>query len=409
MSETASASLSEFFTMSEIAGRKVLHPARKVGDWCVLDEGLAHTSIGTSALCRQLFDREELEYRGINIVDILADWDHLDAALLLVGDFPKKTEDEDFRTFTIRQFEVACGRANELRSFKDKTDAVEFIMTAVILARGHFDRSEFNKDDRRQVLGFVIANVAAAIACYFSSCDLTSNTQQSLFENSTTSHPFLEIFLGAAFDQPADIAAVEVLNKFLILHAEHGFNTSATVVRSVASAGGDPFAAVVAGMTAFKADLHGGASQLVGELYDQIAATHGQVGDFINEAIKGHQKLMGFGGRARKYRDRQYHEPRVTYMRDMIRDSGQFEPIAKIAQISLDFYDTADTHPYFTERKLFANADIFNGVLIRRVGFPPSMNTMLLCFSRLVGWLSHFFECKDRDVPIIRSVDLPNG
>ncbi|WP_392712526.1 citrate/2-methylcitrate synthase [Rhizobium ruizarguesonis] len=407
MPEPAPVALSEFFTLSDLAGRKVLHPARQVGDWCVLDEGLAHTSIGRSALCKQLFDSEDLLYRGIKIVELLGAWDQLDVAALLVGGNSGSVDGTGLRSFTINQFHSAYMRTGELAPLKEKVDAVEFIMTAVMLARGHFDRAQLNKNDRLEVLGFIMASVAAAIAFYSISSTASPNTQIAFPAITETSHSLLEHLLRMAFDRPTDKAAVEILNKFLILHAEHGLNTSATVVRGVASAGGDPFAAIVAGMAAFKADLHGGASQIVGELYDTISDSGTSVVDYINHAISTKQKLMGFGGRARKYRDRQYHEPRVSYMRDMIRYSGQFEPIADIARISLEFYDVADTHSYFAERKLFANADIFNGVLIRRAGFPPTMNTMLLCFSRLVGWLSHYFECRDQGLPIIRSVDLP--
>ena len=50
---------------------------------------------------------------------------------------------------------------------------------------------------------------------------------------------------------------------------------------------------------------------------------------------------------------------------------------------------------YFADRKLFPNADFYNGILMRAIGIPRSMFTVIFAIGRMPGWIAHWKEQRE--------------
>lgn len=188
-----------------------------------------------------------------------------------------------------------------------------------------------------------------------------------------------------------------LIDQLLILHAEHEQNCSTFVVRTAASSQCDAFMAVVAGISAFKGSLHGGASVAVAEMYTEIRK-QGGVEAFIRTKMAKRERIMGFGHRVYRTWD-----PRARFMRDLIQ---AMEPISEEVSAARDaalvLIDILAKNTFFQERKLFPNPDLLNGILFSQLGIPNQMNTAALVVGRMAGWLAHYREQRLQNTAITR-------
>ena len=99
-------------------------------------------------------------------------------------------------------------------------------------------------------------------------------------------------------------------------------------------------------------------------------------------------RLMGFGHRVYKN-----YDPRATVMRDtcheVLGEMGVNDPMLDLA---LELERIALEDPYFVEKKLYPNVDFYSGIILRALGFPTNMFTVLFAIGRTVGWISHWKE-----------------
>jgi citrate synthase len=100
-------------------------------------------------------------------------------------------------------------------------------------------------------------------------------------------------------------------------------------------------------------------------------------------------RLMGFGHRVYKN-----YDPRAAALKDSAHQvlgalGAQDEPLLKLA---MELERIALEDPYFVERKLFPNVDFYSGIILRAMGFPTSMFTVLFALARTVGWVAHWSE-----------------
>nr|WP_274727900.1 citrate/2-methylcitrate synthase [Xenorhabdus bovienii] len=152
----------------------------------------------------------------------------------------------------------------------------------------------------------------------------------------------------------------------------------------------------------FSGPLHGGASEKVGLMIDDIHENSRNISELIDEIIDKKLRLMGFGHRIYKQQD-----PRASYMQDiLVREKEKFNTIFSYINISQGLAFEVSKRSFFSQRGLYPNPDLFNGLLLRRVGFESHMNTALLCFSRAVGWLAHYYDSIDSKAPILRPQEV---
>jgi citrate synthase len=205
-------------------------------------------------------------------------------------------------------------------------------------------------------------------------------------------------FLNMMFDSPVrpyhiDPDLVDALNVFWILHADHEQNCSTAAVRLVGSARVNLYAAISAGLCALWGPLHGGANQAVLEMLSDIEANGGDVSPFIARAKdrKDPFRLMGFGHRVYKT-----YDPRAKIMKKtcdrILKKLKRHDPLLDIAR---KLEEVALKDPYFIDHNLYPNVDFYTGIVLRAIGIPLNMFTVMFAIGRLPGWISQWKESVD--------------
>lgn len=213
-------------------------------------------------------------------------------------------------------------------------------------------------------------------------------------------------FLNMMFHSPVkpyiiDEDVVKALNVFWILHADHEQNCSTSAVRLVGSARVNLYAAISAGICALWGPLHGGANQAVVEMLGQIHKGGGDLKPFLKRAKDRTDpfRLMGFGHRVYKT-----YDPRGRIMKtvchQILGKVTQKDPLLDIAK---KLEEVAVKDPYFIDHNLYPNIDFYSGILLRAVGIPLNMFTVMFAIGRLPGWISQWKESfEDPDWKISR-------
>jgi len=200
-------------------------------------------------------------------------------------------------------------------------------------------------------------------------------------------------FLHMMFSKPysgyePDPDVVQALNQIFILHADHEQNCSTSTVRMVGSSGANLFASCAAGVCALWGPLHGGANVAVLEMLHRIHNGETTVKQFMEKVKNKEEKLMGFGHRVYKNFD-----PRAKILeqsaKKVLPKLGVDDPLLDIAE---QLKEIALADEYFIERKLYPNVDFFSGILMRAIGIPLNMFTVMFAIGRMPGWIAHWYE-----------------
>ena len=180
------------------------------------------------------------------------------------------------------------------------------------------------------------------------------------------------------------------MDRILILHADHEQNASTSTVRLAGSTGANPFACIAAGIASLWGPAHGGANEAVLKMLGEIGHVD-RIPEFIDRVKdkNSHVRLMGFGHRVYKNFD-----PRAKIMEqtchEVLRELGiKDDPLLDLA-IELERIALSDD--YFVSRQLYPNVDFYSGIILKAMGFPNSMFTVLFAVARTVGWISQWQE-----------------
>ena len=208
----------------------------------------------------------------------------------------------------------------------------------------------------------------------------------------------------SSFDPDPDV--VQALNQIFILHADHEQNCSTSTVRMVGSSGANLFASCAAGVCALWGPLHGGANVAVLDMLGRIYSGKTSVKEFMEKVKSKEEKLMGFGHRVYKNFD-----PRAKILeqsaKKVLPKLGVKDPLLAIAE---ELKDIALADEYFIERKLYPNVDFFSGILMRAIGIPINMFTVMFAIGRMPGWIAHWYEVfKDPNARINRPRQVYTG
>ncbi len=205
-------------------------------------------------------------------------------------------------------------------------------------------------------------------------------------------------FLNMMFDSPVkpyeiDEDIVEALNVFWILHADHEQNCSTSAVRMVGSGRVNLYAAISAGIAALWGPLHGGANQAVVEMLQNIAASGRGLRHYVDRAKDRRDpfRLMGFGHRVYKT-----YDPRakiIKAMCDKVLDKLAIDdPLLELAK---ELEEIALQDDYFISHHLYPNVDFYSGIILRVMGIPTNMFTVMFAIGRLPGWIAQWKESMD--------------
>jgi citrate synthase len=186
---------------------------------------------------------------------------------------------------------------------------------------------------------------------------------------------------------------VRALEVFWILHADHEQNCSTSAVRVVGSGRVNLYAAISAGIAALWGPLHGGANQAVVEMLSEI---HANDGDYLKAIARAKDKndpfrLMGFGHRVYKT-----YDPRAKIMKKMCDNMlGTMSVNDPLLDIAKELEEVALKDPYFIDHNLYPNVDFYSGIVLRAIGIPTNMFTVMFAIGRLPGWIAQWKESMD--------------
>ncbi|MBN1868102.1 citrate synthase [Candidatus Sumerlaeota bacterium] len=208
---------------------------------------------------------------------------------------------------------------------------------------------------------------------------------------------YVENFLQMMFSLPNreyDLLpeVVNAMRLILILHADHEQNCSTSTVRMVGSSQANLYASAAAGVCALWGRWHGGANQEVLEMLEGIRESGKSVKDIVENAKKDRtSRLMGFGHAVYKN-----YDPRAKILKEasdkVLERLGINDPLLDIAK---QLEEAALSDPYFVERKLYPNVDFYSGIILKAIGIPVSMFTVVFAMGRMPGWVAHWKEVRD--------------
>jgi citrate synthase len=192
----------------------------------------------------------------------------------------------------------------------------------------------------------------------------------------------------------------KALNLFLILHADHEQNCSTSTVRVVGSSRANLFSSVAAGVCALWGPLHGGANAAVIAMLEDIKESGRPLTYYLDKAKDKDNpfRLMGFGHRVYKNFD-----PRSIILKKRVYDVlKELKVQDSLLDIALELEETTLNDDFFVSRHLYPNVDFYSGILLRAIGIPLNMYTVMFAIGRMPGWIANWKELHDHKLRISR-------
>lgn len=351
------------------------------------------TSTGSCKSRLTFIDGEKgvLMHRGYTIEELAEHSSFLEVAfILLYGDLPTEKEmakfDNDITYHTMVHEQINYF----FRGFRRDAHPMA-IMCGVVGALSAFyhDSLDIWDPEQREISAHrLIAKIPTLAAMTY------KYTMGQPFMYPRNDLSFSENFLYMCFGLPPEPYKINpilsnAMDKILILHADHEQNASTSTVRLAGSSQANPFACISSGITSLWGPAHGGANQAVLEMLDQIGSIE-NIPEYIKRAKDKDDpfRLMGFGHRVYKNFD-----PRAGVLKkacdEVLEDLGVEDPRLKLA---MELERIALEDEYFVDRKLFPNVDFYSGIILKAMGFPTDMFTVLFAVARTVGWISQWKE-----------------
>ncbi|GGF52327.1 citrate synthase [Terasakiella brassicae] len=361
-------------------------------DHFTYDPGFTSTGSCESKISFIDGDKGILQHRGYSIEDLAENCDFMEVAyLLLKGELPNIDEKAKFETDITMHTMVH----EQLHKFYDgfRRDAHPMaIMVGVVGALSAFyhDSLDINDPHQRMVASYRLIAKMPTIAAW---AYKYSVGQPFMYPRNDMR--YAEDFLHMMFAVPCEDYKVnpvlaKAMDRILILHADHEQNASTSTVRLAGSSGANPFACIAAGIASLWGPAHGGANEAVLNMLTEIG-TPDRVGEFVAKAKDKNDpfRLMGFGHRVYKNFD-----PRAKIMaktcHEVLGELGiKDEPLLEIA---MQLEKIALEDDYFIEKKLYPNVDFYSGIILKAMGIPTSMFTVLFALARTTGWIAQWNE-----------------
>jgi len=188
---------------------------------------------------------------------------------------------------------------------------------------------------------------------------------------------------------PASRSEVRALDAYLVTVVDHGLNASTFAARVVASTHAGLTSAVLAGLSALKGPLHGGAPGPVIEMLDGVGAP-GNARAWLEAALDRGDRLMGFGHRVYRVRD-----PRADALKAVTRELAVAAG-SSFGRLALAEAVEAAALAILAKRKpgrsLATNVELYTALLLEALAFPPSAFTCVFAMGRVAGWIAHARE-----------------
>ncbi|MDP1932480.1 MAG: citrate synthase [Gammaproteobacteria bacterium] len=373
------------------------------------DPGFVSTASCESAITYIDGDEGVLLHRGYPIEQLAEKSDFLETCyLLLNGELPDQAQKAKFEN-GIRYHTMVQEQLSDFFKGFPRNAHPMAIMVGVVGALSAFyhDSLDITNDEHRRIAAY---RLIAKMPTIGAMCYKHAIGQPFMYPRNDFS--FAENFLHMMFSTPCEEPKVnpilaKAMDTIFLLHADHEQNASTSTVRLAGSTGANPFACISSGIAALWGPAHGGANEAVLTMLDEIG-NESRIEEFIRRAKDKNDpfRLMGFGHRVYKNFD-----PRAKVMRqicdEVLDDLGvENDPLFRIAR-RLEKIALEDD--YFIERKLYPNVDFYSGIILKAIGIPTSMFTVIFAIGRTPGWISHWDEMISNPYRIGRPRQLYTG
>jgi len=350
-----------------------------------------------------------LRHRGYAIEDVAEKASFLEAAYLIIfGELPTRDELTAWEADVRQQSALHEAMRHHFHGFALGGHPMAILSAMINASSSYYPetmRVEHEGKAFRQSAARLVAKVCTIAA---------ASHKVSVGERIEYPRPDLDYcgnFLHMMFRRPhdeytPDEDAVRALNILLTLHADHEQNCSTSTVRMVGSSGANLFASCSAGVCALWGPLHGGANVAVLEQLERIHEDPDlTVEKYVEKVKKKEALLFGFGHAV--YRN---FDPRANVLKKqagrVLEKMGLDDPLLEIAR---GLEKAALEDEYFVERKLYPNVDFYSGIILRALGIPTDMFTVMFAIGRMPGWIAQWKEVRDQGSRIYRPRQVYTG
>ena len=363
---------------------------RQTTGYITLDDGYGNTGSCTSNITFIDGDKGILRYRGYPIEELAEKSNFVEIAYLIIyGELPTHAELKRFSDMLTENEMLHESMKKHFESFPPSAHPMA-ILSSMINATSCYHPSlmESYQQSKFELQAARLVSKVRTIAAY-------AYRQARGFPliYPKTTYKYTANFLHMLFSEPfrdyeLKPEVVRALDLIFLLHADHEQNCSTSTVRMVASSQANLFASAAAGVCALWGPLHGGANQAVIEMLEAIHATGDDGSKFINAAKDKNsgKRLMGFGHRVYKN-----YDPRAKIIKEqcdrLFNTLHITDPLLGIAK---KLEETALHDSYFVERKLYPNVDFYSGIIMRAIGIPKEMFTVIFAIGRMPGWIANY-------------------
>ncbi|NCC59445.1 MAG: citrate synthase [Verrucomicrobiae bacterium] len=363
--------------------------------YITLDEGYMNTGSCQSAITYIDGENGILRYRGIPIEELAEKVSFIEVAYLLVmGYLPNPSQLRTFSDLLTRNQMIHEDIKIHFEGFPSTSHPMA-ILSAMINASSCFfpELADPNTQESYEIQSArLIAQVRTIAAFSYRKSRGLPIIYPKPFYRYTAN--FLHMMFSEPYqDYEMEPEAIRALDMIFTLHADHEQNCSTSTVRMVASSHANLFASAAAGVCALWGPRHGGANQAVIEMLEEIEKS-GDDGTKFMEAVKDRsegKRLMGFGHRVYKN-----YDPRAKIIKrccdELLGHLHRDDPLLDIAK---RLEDKALSDPYFVERKLYPNVDFYSGIIMRAIGIPQEMFTVIFAIGRMPGWIANYREVRE--------------
>jgi len=339
-------------------------------------------------------DGEEgtLLYRGYPIDQLAEEGNYLETCyLLLNGELPNQDEFSKFEK-SITEHTLVNEQLNRFfTGFRPDAHPMA-IMCGVVGALSAFyhDSLDINDPEQRRIACHrLIAKMPTLAAMAY------KHSLGQPFMYPKNDLDYASNFLNMCFGLPTenknvDATLAKAMDKILILHADHEQNASTSTVRLAGSSGANPFACIASGIACLWGPAHGGANEACIRMLEEINSVN-NIPEYVKKAKDKNDpfRLMGFGHRVYKNFD-----PRAKVMQKICHEVLDHLGIKDdpLLAIAVELEKIALEDEYFVEKKLYPNIDFYSGIVMKSLGYPMDMFTVLFAVGRTVGWVSQWNE-----------------
>ena len=358
-----------------------------------IKKGLVGVIADETKVSEVMPDINSLTYRGYAVQDLAEACVFEEVAyLLLNGELPNKSQLAKFQEEERSNREISSNLKKVIQNYPKNAHPMDTTRTSV---------SHLGLEDSETATNTIEANYKKFIKIFAKTPTAVAanfRTRKGLdIIDPKKDLSFSENFFHMCFGKVPSKDVVKAFDVSLILYAEHSFNASTFTSRVITSTLADIHSAIVGGISALKGPLHGGANEVVMEMFFDIKEPENAEKYILNK-IKNKDLIIGFGHRVYKKGD-----SRVPTMTKYYYKTADFYKNEKFPKISKILEETM-----IKEKNIFPNLDFPSGPTYYLMGFDVDFFTPIFVIARITGWSAHINE-QLKDNRLIRPLSKYTG